>query len=374
MEASLGNPVPSAAIDQITSRSPMMEEVKRLIRLVAASDITALVDGESGTGKELVARAIHQMSRRRNGPLVSVNCGAIPEGIFESEIFGHEKGSFTSAGERRKGYFEMAHRGTLFLDEIGEMPLSVQVKILRVLESGTFLRVGGSEEVNVDVRVVAATNKDLKQEVARGLFRQDLYFRLRAVNINIPPLRDRSEDIPLLVQQFASEFAARNNRPAPEFEPEAIASMKRHYWAGNVRELKNFVESVVALSQSRIIAHSEVEDRLRPSNSTSNLPVLINRPSEDLDRELLYRTLLELRSDMSTVKNLLQGLLESRTREVNSHFVGAEEVETFTLDEMEKEQIRRALQEFGGNRRLAARSLGIGERTLYRKIDRYGLS
>ncbi len=348
-----------------------MEEVKRLIKQVAGSDITVLITGESGTGKELVARAIHELSKRRNGPLVSLNCGAIPEGVFESEIFGHEKGAFTSASDRRKGYFEMAHRGTLFLDEIGEMPIQVQVKILRVLETGKFLRVGGSEEISANVRVLAATNKDLEKEVARGQFRQDLYYRLKAINLALPPLRDRSEDIPALVLLFADEFTSRNNRPTPEIDLEAMNLMRRHYWVGNVRELKNFVESLIVLSPKKRIEYEDVVARLNVSGGKSNLPVLLNRPIEDLDRELTYRTLLELRSDVYTIKEMLQRLLEVKTREIGVRFDSADDAEAFALDEMEHEQIMKALVEFGGNRRLAAKALGIGERTLYRKIGRF---
>jgi len=363
----------TAAIDRITGASPVIESVKRLIHQVAGSDITVLITGESGTGKELVAEAIHSLSRRRSGPMVAINCGAIPEGIFESEIFGHEKGSFTSADRNRRGYFEMAHQGTLFLDEIGEMPLSVQVKILRVLETNRFLKVGGTEEVSVDVRVIAATNKDLSQESAKGTFRQDLYYRLKAVNIHLPPLRERPEDIPLLVEQFAREFSERNNRPAPRFNEGSINILKRGRWQGNVRELKNFIESLIALSASSAITEQDITTRLSLSERSSNLPMVISRSPEELDRELLYRTLLELRSDMNQVKGLLRKLVEEKEFEFGTHFAHAEEAEAFSLDEMEREQIRRALQEFNGNRRLAAKALGIGERTLYRKIQRFEL-
>ncbi|MFN3821022.1 MAG: sigma-54 interaction domain-containing protein, partial [bacterium] len=253
-------------LDKIISQSPLMKEVKRVIEQVAASDITVLITGESGTGKELVARAIHSLSPRRKGPLLTVNCGAIPEGIFESEIFGHEKGAFTTALERRRGYFEQADKGSIFLDEIGEMPLPVQVKLLRVLDMGTFMRVGGSGEIKVDVRIIAATNKDLGLEVARGRFRQDLFYRLKAVNIILPPLRDRPEDIPLLVEHFAQEFAQRNRHPLPKFEPEAMELLQKQHWAGNVRELKNFIESLLALSRNEVITEEEIW-RLLPTLS-----------------------------------------------------------------------------------------------------------
>jgi len=369
-------------LDEILGLSPAIQQIKSLIRQIAASDITVLISGESGTGKELVARAIHMLSKRRNGSLVSVNCGAIPEGIFESEIFGHERGSFTSADQRRQGYFEMADKGSLLLDEIGEMPLQVQVKILRVLETGKFLRVGGSEELNVNVRVIAATNKDLQYETSQGHFRQDLYYRLKAVNITVPPLRERVEDIPILVRYFAKQFGEKNNRPGIYFDNDAIDIIKRHYWAGNVRELKNFIESMIALSHENVINANDVSIRLAGQTANPNLPILVNRPAVELDQELVYRTLLELRHEMNGIKGLLQQLLlrkesESHTEEIqyiqNNQFHAAEEVEVYALDEMEKEQIKRALVDFHGNRRKASEALGIGERTLYRKIKQYKL-
>jgi len=358
-------------LDSIIGISAAIQQVKAVIRQVAPSDITVLISGESGTGKELVAEAIHHHSPRRNGPLVSPNCGAIPEGIFESEIFGHEKGSFTSADQRRRGYFEMAHKGTLFLDEIGEMPLPVQVKMLRVLETGIFHRVGGSTEVKVDVRVIAATNKDLGVEVSQGHFRQDLYYRLKAVNISLPPLRERSEDIPMLTEYFIREFAVRNHRPVPSIDPDAFRVLRSQYWAGNVRELKNFVESVVALGQDELITSEVIKMRLSSESGNPNLPVIVGRSEADLNQELVYRTLLELKHDMNSIKGLLQRVIQGQSLEVELPFSGAEEVETYSLDDVEREQIRRALANFNGNRRKAANALGIGERTLYRKIKQY---
>ncbi|MBM3326729.1 MAG: sigma-54-dependent Fis family transcriptional regulator [Calditrichaeota bacterium] len=361
------------ALDKIISRSLLVADIKRLIEQIAPSDITVLISGESGVGKELFARAIHQLSRRNSGPLVTLNCGAIPEGIFESEIFGHEKGSFTSADRQRQGYFEMADKGTLFLDEIGEMPLAVQVKLLRVLETGAFLRVGGSDELAVDVRIIAATNKDLENEVLRGRFRQDLFYRLKAVHITVPPLRERSEDIPILIEQFARDYAERNQHIVPTFEPKVVEVLQRQIWTGNIRELKNFVESVIALSPSLTITLDDIYRRLPVERSKSNLPMVVTRSVEELDHELLYRTLLELRVDMSVVKNQLQQLIMQRDREVKFGFTGAEEVETYTLDEIEREQIQKALEQHHGNRRSTAQALGIGERTLYRKIKKYGI-
>lgn len=361
-----------SALDDILGQSPAIAQVKALVRQVAATDITVLITGESGTGKELVARAIHQLSARRRGPLVTLNCGAIPEGIFESEIFGHERGSFTSADQRRVGYFEMADRGTLFLDEIGEMPLAVQVKMLRVLEVGGFMRVGGTREIRVDVRLIAATNKDLGLETEAGRFRRDLYFRLKAVSIALPPLRERAEDIPILAEHFAAEFARRNRQPKPEFAPGCLSLMERAYWSGNVRELKNFVESLVALSPEGIITLEEVRRRLVTVSGSANLPVVVTQPQGEPERELIYRTLLELRQEIAAVKRLLQQLAGGYREPVYPP-EDVVDVESSNLSEMEREQIKRVLTEMRGNRRKAARALGIGERTLYRKIRQYNL-
>ncbi len=360
-------------IDNILGNSEAIYQVKSVIRQVAPTDITVLITGESGTGKELVAKAIHSLSQRKKESLVSLNCGAIPEGIFESEIFGHEKGSFTSAERLRQGYFEMADKGTLFLDEIGEMPLQVQVKILRVLENGTFLRVGGSREIRVDVRVIAATNKNLEEEVNFGRFRQDLYYRLKAVNLSIPPLRDRTDDIPILVNIFAKVYGDRNDRPMPAFSPAVFDLLSRHYWSGNIRELKNLIESILALTQNDYIDIEDVRPRLEESRGSHNLPVLVNKPVDELDRELIYSTLLELRYELQSIRAFLQRLTIERREDTEIVFPNAEEVETYSLDEVEKEQIKRTLEDFRGNRRLAAQALGIGERTLYRKISQYGL-
>lgn len=376
--------LPPDPLAVILGESTAIRQVKGLIRQVAPTDITILITGESGTGKELVARGIHELSRRHNEPMVILNCGAIPEGIFESEIFGHEKGSFTSADQRRQGYFEMADGGTLFLDEIGEMPKQVQVKMLRVLETGRFMRVGGSREIDVDVRVIAATNKDLGAEVSRGNFRQDLYYRLKAISISIPALRERDDDIPLLVAHFAGEFARSNKKTKPIFDNEALSYLQRHYWEGNVRELKNFVESVIALHSGEVITGNIVRDQLTGGMSGRNLPMVVSRPQEDLDRELIYRTLIELKQDINDIKNILRQSTPTQTREVILPFSGAEEVDAFAFDEtegeriksldfVEREQTKRVLEQFNGNRRLAAQALGIGERTLYRKIKQYGL-
>lgn len=360
-------------LDQIITQSPLMAEVKRVIEQVAPSDITVLITGESGTGKELVARAVHALSPRRGKPLLTVNCGAIPEGIFESEIFGHEKGAFTSAIEKRPGYFEQANGGSLFLDEIGEMPLSVQVKLLRVLDTGLFMRVGGVQEIKVDVRIIAATNKDLGLEVARGKFRQDLYYRLKAINITLPPLRDRPEDIPLLVEYFSREFASRNGRSLPQFDDEAILFLQKQHWAGNVRELKNFVESILALSTGDRITLDEIYRFLPSASYSFNLPILVEKAHELSDSELLLKHLTDLKIELSSLKIMLQQILTTLQMERKWSLERAEEVEALSLDEIERNRIAKALQQFRGNRRQAARALGMPERTLYRKIKEYGL-
>ena len=357
----------------ILGESPAIVQLKGLIRQVAASDITVLVTGESGTGKELVARAIHELSSRRKAPIVTINCGAIPEGIFESEVFGHEKGSFTSADQRRPGYFELADRGTIFLDEVGETPLAVQVKLLRVIETGRFLRVGGTRELQVDVRLIAATNKDLTSEVALGRFRSDLYYRLKAVSIQLPPLRERPEDIPPLARHFAQEFATRSNRPESQFEPEALRLLQRGYWSGNVRELKNLVESLVALSPKPVIRADMVRERLAAETANPNLPVIITRSARELDADLVYHTLLDLRQEIGILRGMLQQLMGKRGKDIDATIAGAEVADSITLDEVEREQIRKILAENKGNRRESARALGIGERTLYRKLKEYGL-
>ena len=361
--------LPVLASAGMAGSGPAMEQVAALIAQVAPTDLSVLITGESGTGKELVARAIHENSRRAGKPLVTVNCGAIPEGIFESEIFGHEKGSFTGADRQRKGMFELADGGTIFLDEIGEMPLFTQVKILRVLETGEFMRVGGQSTIKVDARVVAATNRDLAEEVAEGRFRQDLYFRLKAVNLLLPPLRERREDVPELAQVFAERFAEANRLPAPRFEPGAVQRLAGHWWQGNVRELKNLVESLVILSGDGRIGEELVAARLDGAGASRRLPAL--RPADEkpeVSLELLQQMFFYLQRELADIKGLLQEQAE-RQRQVSEEW----DLASMTVDELERDHIREALADHGGNRSRAARSLGISERTLYRKIRKHGL-
>ena len=358
------------------------------IEQVAPTDISVLIVGESGTGKELVARAIHGNSLRKDKPFIIVNCGAIPEGILESELFGHEKGSFTGAVGSRKGYFEMADGGTIFLDEIGEMPLGTQVKLLRVLEGAEFMRVGGDETRKVDVRVIAATNKELEKSVQNGEFRHDLYFRLNAISIRIPPLRERKADIRPLVIKFTSDFCRDNHIEFKGFTENALTMFENYFWPGNIRELKNLIESVIVLEKGNQIDEYQLAKYLTPTASMGrHLPVPTNKPVEQADRELLYGVLLELKNEVSQLRQLilehvfppkrLSGLVNPSQQ---IHYHPVEEVisderdnDITSVSRMERELISRVLEKSGGNKRKAAKLLEISERTLYRKIKEYGL-
>jgi transcriptional regulator with PAS, ATPase and Fis domain len=369
----------------IIGNSVEIQEIVDVIQQVAPTDITVLITGESGTGKEVIAKAIHQVSRRQNRPMISVNAGAIPEGIIESELFGHEKGAYTGAGETRKGYFELADEGTIFLDEIGELPLATQVKFLRVLENGEYMRVGSGTSRKVNIRIIAATNKELETEVRHGNFRADLFFRLRSVNIRIPPLRDRREDIPLFVDEFARQTAQKNNITFEGFSEEAMDLLKRYHWPGNVRELRNVIESILVIERGKRIDVFDVRKYLRDLRDTRedqnrNLPVPLNRTSEQAERELIIRALLEMKNDIMDIKHILsqqhpsaaivqpqyaESPIDTDNRLNGDRFV--------PIDEMERRMIVSALDRFQGNRRLAAKALNISERTLYRKIHEYGL-
>ncbi len=376
----------------IIGQSAEIQQILLTINQVAPTDISVLVTGESGTGKELVAQAIHAQSHRRDKPLVVVNCGAIPEGILESELFGHEKGAFTGAVGARKGYFELGDSGTIFLDEIGEMPLPTQVKLLRVLENKDFMRVGGSKMQKVDVRVVAATNKDLLQAVQVGEFREDLYYRLNAISIRIPPLRERQEDIHLIVRKIAADFAGQNHIEFAGFTNSAFRMLQAAAWPGNVRELKNVIESMIILEKGALIDELILSRYLRPQDSglSRNLPVPTNRSSEEVEREFIYRALLDLKSELSKLREDIYQVMFSKhppkslpvysevvSRGSDVEFSGevaeASPVEGKTLGEIELFMINSALEQFDGSKRKAAKSLGISERTLYRKIKEYDL-
>ncbi|SVB99111.1 uncharacterized protein METZ01_LOCUS251965 [marine metagenome] len=377
--------------------SDAIHEVLDMVAQVAPIDISVLVTGESGTGKELVAKALHQHSKRSHQPLVTVNCGAIPEGIIESELFGHKKGAYTDARGDRKGYFETANKGTIFLDEIGETPLETQVKLLRVLESGEFTPVGASTSKKTDVRVVTATNKNLAELVESGKFRQDLFYRLKTVTIDVPALRHRVEDISLLVERFALEFTRSNDIAYRGFMPEAIRVMKTNPWKGNIRELKNFVESIIVLEKGERITVEMVERHLgveiKEAAPNPALPVLMNQPPEAAERELILRQLFLLRQDVELLKQFAtQGTIipsqmdvpmigqesESLTpifhiNDQSEYFIQNSSIGDMSLEDLEREAIERTLKFFRNNRRATAKSLGMSERTLYRKIDQYGL-
>lgn len=350
-----------------------MQEIVQVIQHVAPTDITVLITGESGVGKEVIAHAIHGASARAKKAMITVNCGAIPEGIIESELFGHEKGSFTGASNERKGYFELADGGTIFLDEIGELPLATQVKFLRILENGEFLRVGSSVARKVDVRVIAATNKDLEVEARNGNFRQDLFYRLRSVNIRIPALRERREDIPLLFEKFVKEFSTKNGVPLAGITPEALSLLQHHYWNGNVRELRNVVESMLVIERGKKLDVDDVRKYLRTPHEERTLPMLMPKQSEFDERQLLYRALIELKNDLLEVKNILKGGIASNGVANASAGLPNAVNEILSLEEMERRMIETSLKKYHGNRRLAADELKISERTLYRKIKEYGL-
>jgi transcriptional regulator with PAS, ATPase and Fis domain len=360
----------------IIGQSPEMQEIVDVIRQVAPTDITVLISGESGTGKEVIAKAIHGASKRSQQILVSVNCGAIPEGLIESELFGHEKGAFTSAADLRRGYFEIASGGTILLDEIGEMPLATQVKLLRVLESGEYMRVGSSTGRTTDVRVIAATNKVLEYEVQQKRFRPDLYFRLRSVNIHVPPLRNRKEDIPILVEQFVKETTEKNKIRFGGFTNDATELLMSYHWPGNIRELRNAIESMLVLESGKRLDGEDVRKYLReqPQVITErNLPVVSNRTVEQAERELIYRALVDLKSNIIEMKELLAGKLSGNGQQSENHTQPQNGNGVLTMDEMERRMITTALDRHKGNRRSAAKELHISERTLYRKIKDYGL-
>ena len=379
----------------IIGNTEAIQEVLEMIVQVGPVDITVLVTGESGTGKEKVAKSIHKSSKRTHEPLIIVNCGAIPEGIIESELFGHKKGAFTGAGDDRKGYFETANKGTIFLDEIGETPLETQVKLLRVLENGEFIRVGDSNTLHTDVRIIAATNKNLESLVKKGDFRQDLYYRLKTVSIHVPALRQRVEDLSLFVERFALEFTRTNDIVYRGFMPEAIRLMKQYNWPGNVRELKNFVESILVLEKGERVTSEMVERKLRPSLETAlqnpHLPVLVDQSPERVENELILRQLFLLRQDVELIRKIMNEQARGNdtlhyinesvqdvpvTMEIDSKadtLIRPDAIGDMTLEDLEKEAIKRTLKFFNKNRRAAARSLGMSERTLYRKINDYGL-
>ncbi|MGQ9818606.1 MAG: sigma-54 interaction domain-containing protein [Candidatus Kapaibacteriales bacterium] len=376
--------------------SVKMLQTFELLFQVAPTDLNVLITGETGTGKEVFANAIHQLSNRKNSPFISVNCGAIPETLLESELFGHEKGAFTGAYDQRKGYFEVADRGTIFLDEIGEIPIGTQVKLLRVIESGEFSRLGSTQLRWVDVRVIAATNRILEEEIARGNFREDLYYRLKNVHILLPPLRERPEDIPLLIEYFAKKTCEKLGIRYEGIDIESLNILRGMQWPGNVRELRNLIETIVQLEKTGYLSLSVVKKYLPPAlppykfreqPKESSLIPLQRQEDAKLGFELIFRTLLELKKDLDVIKSSID-FLNSRIDTLHSnivelkpeshHYVVDSEKPNINennlkFDDIEKELIKFALKKHKGNRRQTARELGISERTLYRKINQYNL-
>jgi DNA-binding NtrC family response regulator len=376
----------------IIGESPAIQEVLVKIEQMAPVTSTVLIEGESGTGKELVARGVHELSARRGKAFVTVNCAALPETLLESELFGHEKGAFTGAAERRLGRFELADGGTIFLDEVGEMPPATQVKLLRVLEDKSFFRVGGTQAIKVDVRVIAATNKSLKEEVALGRFRDDLFYRLNVLAIYLPPLRERRSDIPLLVRRFIAEFAKQHDRAFRGITPEALQILVDADWPGNIRQLRNLIESMVVLAPEGEIRASDIPRDIRERGR--GLPMRVPGATRDVagqELEFIFRSLVELKLQVEELRRRLEQrperveVIEVGPGSTLSPVTAAVEAEPapegevvyrpgMTMADVERAAIEAALRDTRGNRRKAAEVLGIGERTLYRKLKAYALA
>ena len=356
----------------LIGRSSAMEEIIQMVMQIGSTPISVLITGESGTGKEVVARAIHAVSLRADKPFFAVNCAALAEGVLESELFGHEKGSFTGAVARRIGMFENAHGGTIFLDEIGEIPHSTQIRLLRVLEEREIMRVGGTEVIPVDVRIIAATNRSLSEHVEKGVFRRDLYYRIKVLEIKVPPLRERPEDIPLLLDRMLNLYAQENKLPLRQFDAGLKSYLSKMYWPGNVRELRNFVESSLALTNGSSIGINDIPVHLLDElTAPSTLPVLQEKSSDRFERELIYRTLLDLKNDIGEIKELITEQLIAQPSVAKAVPIEPQFQTSESLGELERQAIIDALKHTGGNRRKTAKLLGIGERTLYRKLKSY---
>ena len=395
-----------AEIQQVKLRFGIIGNTEALSRAidvaiqVAPTDLSVLITGESGVGKESFPQIIHQYSRRKHGQYIAVNCGAIPEGTIDSELFGHEKGAFTGAIGERKGYFGEADGGTIFLDEVGELPLPTQARLLRVLESGEFIKVGSSKVQKTDVRIVAATNVNLTQAIADGRFREDLYYRLNTVPIQIPPLRERGEDVLLLFRKFAGDFAEKYRMPAIQLTEDAKQVLLAYPWPGNVRQLKNITEQISIIETNREINAAILQGYL-PVQNTQRLPALFgikDSKNFESEREILYSVLFDMRQEVSELKKMVHNLMAEKGNvslvtpvppasvptiihpvkapcPVDDDIQDTEEYveESLSLDEVKKEIIRKALEKHHGNRKSAAQDLNISERTLYRKIKEYGL-
>jgi len=398
----------------IIGNSPALDRALDVAIRVAPADINVLVTGESGTGKENIPKVIHQLSARKHNAYIAVNCGAIPEGTIDSELFGHEKGSFTGAHDKRKGYFEVADGGTIFLDEVAELPTSTQVRLLRVLETGEFLRVGSSKPIKTNVRVVAATNENLLQSVANGKFREDLYYRLSSVPIHLPPLRERKEDVYLLFRKFAQEFSEKYRMPPVKLTDEAVQLLIEYRWPGNVRQLKNVTEQISIIERERLI-NADILKFYLPNNVPSSVPVLHGSAANNksVDTEMMYKVIYGLKKEVDELRQLVLELMhgdndsdndrvklltqsiDSQNSTIitpvsNNYSNGAnisngylnddnsnkdviQIEESLSLADKEKEFIMKALDKYKGKRKYAAKELGISERTLYRKIKEYNI-
>lgn len=404
----------------IIGSNPLLERAIDIARQVAPTDLNVLINGESGTGKEVFPQIIHQNSARKHGQYIAVNCGAIPEGTIDSELFGHEKGSFTGATEARKGYFEVANGGTIFLDEVGELPLATQARLLRILETGEYIKVGSSKVQKTDVRVIAATNINFFKAIEKGKFREDLYYRLNTVPIYLPPLRERKEDIHLLFRKFASDFAAKYRMPVIKLTSDAEQILVNYYWPGNVRQLKNITEQISIIEKNREI-NAETILAYLPNYGSTNLPVLSrNETSQSTidinERDLFYKALVEMKKDLNDLKKVvhdiviasqgqIKGISNDDVQIVNRMYNDVVETgdlpvstpaltihpvnihkksddinqtieveESLSLQDKEIDMIKRALKKHKGKRKYAAQELGISERTLYRKINEYNIA
>jgi transcriptional regulator with PAS, ATPase and Fis domain len=401
----------------IIGSSPSLDRAIDIAAQVASTDLSVLITGESGSGKEVFPQIIHTLGSRKHGPYIAVNCGAIPEGTIDSELFGHEKGSFTGAHEARKGYFEVANGGTIFLDEVAEMPMATQARLLRVLESGEFIKVGSSKVLKTDVRVVAATNVHIQQAIEKNKFREDLYYRLNTVPIMVPPLRERQQDIFLLMRKFAADFAAKYRMPVIKLTPDAELILINYYWQGNVRQLKNITEQISVIERNREIDGETLKKYLPDlAGSKSNFPMVLKGEQSGNDfseRDLLYKVLFDMKRDLAELKKLVVDIIQHEGNlpetfsgenerylqqiysEVNHPVVNETSIiqtfqkpstqpivqqpinlpveESLSLEDREIELINKALDKSKGKRKNAAKELGISERTLYRKINEYNI-
>jgi DNA-binding NtrC family response regulator len=403
----------------IIGAAPALDRAIDVATQVAITDLSVLITGESGVGKEAMPQIIHQLSARKHNKYIAVNCGAIPEGTIDSELFGHEKGAFTGAHDSRKGYFEVADGGTIFLDEVAELPVQTQVRLLRVLETGEFIKVGSSKVLKTDVRIVTATNVNIPQAIKKGDFREDLFYRLNTVPIHLPALRDRKEDIHLLFRKFASDFANKYNMPAVRLSPEAVGLLENYRWKGNIRQLKNVAEQISVIESARDI-NATIIQRYLPEGDSSLPTIYKGGDKQDLsERDILYKVLFDLKGDVTELKNIVVGLMQNGgdgvssaandpglmqsvqrlyenkkqqseeeqkvytpqilSKEENtssSHNDSDQEIveESLSLADKEKEMITKALKKYSGKRKKAADELGISERTLYRKIKEYSIN